>query len=293
MKRACVTGANGFIGGHLVPALQAADWAVVPLARDELATAQLSGIDTLFHLAGLAHAGAQGADREHMFEVNVNQSVNLYRAAVAAGVRRFIWLSSIKVLGDVSASPLSADAPRHPGDDYAQSKAAAEEALLNEPRGETQLCIVRPPLVYGPNVQANFLSLLRAANSPWPLPFKSARAQRAWLGVDNLVDLLLVLANSPAAGEQAIWHVRDAQESSVGELLATLRNIQGRPPGLWSVSPEMALRLGRMFGRAETASRLFEPLRVDMQATERLLGWQPPVTQNQALKQVMAWYQTH
>ena len=291
MKRACVTGSGGFIGGHLVPALHDAGWDVINLTRDEAPTVQLSGIDTVFHLAGLAHAGAQGADRAQMFEVNVDQTVGLYRQAVAAGVGRFVWLSSIKVLGDVSEMPLSPDAPRCPGDIYAQSKAQAEQTLLSEPCGETQLAIVRPPLVYGPGVSANFLSLLRIAASPWPLPFKSANAPRAWVGVDNLVDMLLALANSAENVEQLIWHVRDVEEVGVGQLVTALRDIQGRQPGLWSVDPDLAMKAGKLLKREGVMSRLFDPLRLDMQATETLLGWRPPLTQKQALKQVMAWYQ--
>ena len=303
MKCAAVTGAGGFIGGHLSTALVARDCQVRRIKRTELSTPDLQGVDTLFHLAGLAHAGAQGADRREMFSVNAEQTLALFRKAGEAGVDRFVWLSSIKVLGDVSEHPLTVAAPYQPGDVYAESKAEAERLLLEEAstitRNGTQLSIVRPPLVYGRGVGANFYAMLSAADSSWPLPLKSAQAPRAWLGVDNLVDMLVLLADTNArsksieSNEAKIWHVRDLEESNVRQMISLCRELMSRSAHLWSVSPRIAMMAGALLGRRDMVSRLFQPLRVDMSDTQRQLGWQPPNPQLQQLKQVVAWYQTH
>ena len=176
--RALVTGAGGFIGSHLAPALADAGWQV---------TQELAGVDAVFHLGGLAHGGAQGADAEQLHQVNALDTLNLFQRAVAAGVPLFVWLSSIKVLGDVSSAPFTAADPLAPAGAYARSKAAGERLLQAEAAGSTRLAIVRPPLVYGPRVKANFLQLLQWADRSWPLPLGSATAPRAMVSVDNLV----------------------------------------------------------------------------------------------------------
>lgn len=293
MRCAAVTGASGFIGGHLVSALEKQGWQVRCIPRAGLKAPDLQNVDTLFHLAGLAHAGAQGADRREMFAVNAELTLALYRQAIEADVGRFVWLSSIKVLGDDSEQPLTVEAPYQPGDVYAESKAEAERMLLEQARGHTRLSIVRPPLVYGCGVRANFYALLSAADSSWPLPLKSALAPRAWVGVDNLVDLLLSLADRSENGEQEIWHVRDLEESNVGQMVSDCRELMGRSARLWPVTPKVAMAAGTLLGRKDVISRLFQPLRVDMSATQRELGWQPPYAQSHQLKQVVAWYQTH
>jgi UDP-N-acetyl-alpha-D-quinovosamine dehydrogenase len=308
MSTALVTGAGGFVGRHLVKVLAGADWQIKTLVRNQktpqspnpcaayLAAAepllQAGDVDVVFHLGGLAHAGAQGADEAQMRLVTVDQTLALYRRAVAAGVPRFVWLSSIKVLGDTSAEPLGVNAPYQPGDIYAAAKVQAERALLAEPARDTQLCIVRPPLVYGSGVQANFLSLLQAAGSGWMLPLKSATAPRAWLAVDNLCDFLLLLATREVLPAPQIWHVRDAEQSSVAMMLTSLREMMHKPPALVPVPASIALAVATLLGRRAMAQRLFLPLMVDMTLTQNELGWQPPLSQAQALAQTVTWFQT-
>lgn len=300
-----VTGASGFVGRHLTPGLTAAGCAVQGVVRDQntapelqkvwpslgLIAEDLASVDCVFHLAGLAHAGAQGADHHALLNVNVDQTVNLFRQAVQAGVRRFVWLSSIKVLGDQSDRPLPVTAPYAPADDYAASKTAAEQQLLAEPAGGTQLCIVRPPLVYGEGVQANFLSMLGYALSGWPLPLKSAVAPRAWLSVHNLINLLLHMREAELP-DQSIWHVRDAEETSVANMLSCMARCANRDLHLWPLPPGLALALASLIGKHDMAARLFQPLQVDMSATQSMLGWQPPIPQQQAINEVVAWYLT-
>lgn len=289
MSTAWVTGANGFIGAHLVRALGEAGWQVERPARD---IALNKRVDAVYHLAGLAHARARGVGEAEMFAGNVDRTLASYRRAVEQGVGRFVWLSSIKVLGDSSPEPLKVDAPYRPGDVYARSKAAAEEALLAEPCGDTDLCIVRPPLVYGPGVGANFLSLAKAALSGWPLPLQSAIAARAWVGVHNLVDLLMLLAQRETLPEPRVWHVRDDEQSSVREMIALLAAAAGRPVRRWALNPTIALAAGKLVGRKDAAARLFLPFPVDMTPTTDVLGWRPPHTQAREIDEVIQWYLT-
>ena len=287
-----VTGASGFIGGHLTQHLCANGWQVIPVSRQQPLSAEaLRNTDVVFHLAGLAHSGAMDADRQKMFNVNVAMSLELYRQAVAAGVGRFVFLSSIKVLGDVSATPLTEEDPYQPGDLYAESKVAAEHALLQEPCGQTELCVVRPPLVYGPGVGANFFALLRWSTSGWPLPLGSATSPRAWLGIDNLTDYLQHIATAALCGRR-IWHVRDNEQTPVRDLLIELRRLNGQPPRLLRVNTELAMAIGYLTGRKQTLMRLFCPLPVDMSSSAAALNWQPPHTQQQQLTKVLDWFQT-
>jgi len=289
MNSAWVTGAGGFIGRHLVPALRQRGWQVDVAARG---ASLHEPVHTVFHLAGIAHAGAQGSGREEMFAVNVDATLRLYREALAVGVKRFIWLSSIKTLGDSSLEPLTVDAPYRAGDVYAQSKVAAEQQLLAAEAPTTDLCIVRPPLVYGAGVQANYLSLLRASLCGWPLPLRSATAERAWVGVHNLVDLMILLAQIECLPAQRIWHVRDEEQASVREMVTQLAAQAGRPSRLWPLHPKLALAIGWLLGRGAMASRLFTPLRVDMSQTSKLLGWRAPRTQAQEIDEVVQWFLT-
>ena len=290
MATAVVTGASGFIGSHLVPALQGLGWMVVTPERGQAAQA-LAAADTVFHLAGMAHANAQGGSEQDLLRVNVEDTLTLYRQSVAAGVGRFIWLSSIKALGDVSDRPFTPNDTPAPGDAYGHSKAAAEAALLAEPPSDTALHIVRPPLVYGPGVKANFLSLIRFACSPWPLPLAGATAPRAWVGVNNLIDLLLRLASDPAVAS-AIWHVRDAEQTSVRDMLLHIGDLWGRRPRLFALPEGLLMAGAGLLDRRDMAQRLLCPLQVDMQATQSVLGWQPPLSQMEELTRVVTWYRT-
>lgn len=306
MTRAVISGASGFVGRHLVAHLKDLGWQVEALAVEPSATAaavpgldaaygwdQLPAwddVDVVFHLGGLAHANV-AAPVKRLYEVNVEQTIALYRHARERGVGQFVWLSSVKALGDVSVEPLTVNSPTQPTDPYGQSKALAERALMAEDAGTTVLSIVRPPLIYGPGVKANFLRLLSWAERGWPLPLARATSPRSWLAVDNLADFLVQLTTVDAAREAQIWHVRDVEETSVADLLRQLGELLGRRVRLWPVHAGMALSLSRLIGQGRVAERLFCPLQLDVSATERLLGWHAPMAQREALAKVTAWYQ--
>lgn len=297
MPVALVTGANGFVGTHLVRALEQHGWQVHKVDRHaSLDQYELSRQDVVFHLAALAHAGAQNADETTMMTVNAEQTELRYQQACSAGVGHFVWLSSIKVLGDASARPLTIDDPYAPGDSYARSKVRGEELLLAAAdQAQTdqppQLSIVRPPLVYGPGVSANFLSLWRAAMSPWPLPLAAAKAPRAWLGIDNLVSFLLMRVATHADLSATLWHVCDTEQSSVSEWVINLRARVNRNANLWPLPVTFIKAAASVLGKQRLASRLFDPLPVDDSISRQLLSWAPPFTQQQQLEKVYTWYQ--
>ncbi len=303
-KTILVTGASGFIGQHLLRTLEASGYNTVALTRGGQSgetSRVVTGIDQVnlaeiacvIHLAGLAHAGAQNASTNTMHEVNVDASRRLFQQALDARVPRFVWLSSIKVLGDVAEQPLHIDAPYQPGDIYAESKMKAECALLQELNDSqkaeyTPLAIVRPPLVYGTGVKANFLSMLRWGSCGWPLPLRHASAPRSWVAVENLVSLLMKLISYH--GPQTIWHVRDEEETSVAGMLRRIASLSNQTDRLFGIPISLLSMAARVVGRTEDAQRLLAPLRIDMDATRQALDWSPPVSQANAMREVVSWY---
>ncbi|MEQ8693458.1 MAG: NAD-dependent epimerase/dehydratase family protein [Pseudomonadales bacterium] len=300
-----MTGSSGFIGGHLVAALRTRGWQVSEVSRaaqgtgradfSQVQTAMLADVDVVFHLAGLAHAGAVQRDQAELMQVNATATREIFAACMAAGVSRFIWLSSIKVLGECAAEPLVVEAPLAPKGAYAESKAAGERALLDAaaqlaPQAD-RLAIVRPPLVYGAGVKANFRALVKWGLSGWPLPLAQVRQRRAWVAVENLISLLLALANQDLHG-QVVWHVADDEQTSVSDILYSIARLGNKHSRQWPLPIGVLRALARAAGQADMAQRILEPLRVDVSQSKTLLGWQPVMTQEQALEEVVRWYQT-
>jgi len=255
--------------------------ALGPAATEARMRDALAGVDTVIHLAAIAH---RTADPAALDQVNARWPVRLYEAAVGAGVADFVFLSTLKVLGDVSDAPLSESDAYRPGDAYARSKVQAEIGLRSA-AGSSTLTIVRPPLVYGPGVKANFLALLRVA--AWgargvPLPFGGARAPRSLIGVHNLCSLI-----RRAIGEEGIVHGADPEDLTVASLLERLgaRRLVDMPPRL------MRSLLG-LSGRQAVYERLFLPLQIDRCASMRRLGWVPPFTTDEQLEETLAWFRS-
>ena len=304
MKTAVVTGANGFVGRHLCGELVRRGWQVRVITRGEAPAAtlrldvaldadcvdlaaRLAGADAVYHLAGIAHERIAQADPDRLWPLTLMPPAVCLRPADQAGVPQVVWLSSIKVLGDVSQRPLRPNDPYRPGDAYARSKVHAEQALQDFPANIAHLAIVRPPLVYGSGVGGNFLRLLRWVNSGVPLPLAAAAGLRSMVGVDNLCDLLLRLG-APMAG---IFHVADRDDLSVAQLIGMLCEALQRPNRLWPVSDGLLAGVARLAGRAEFHSRLFDSLQVDQSDTAQALGWQPPHTNQQQLQLAATWFQ--
>jgi UDP-glucose 4-epimerase len=246
-----------------------------------------TGLDVVFYLAAVAHERVARADAAQLRQVNVDTPIRWLRSADQAGAARFVWLSSIKALGDVSREPLRVDAPYRPGDAYGRSKAEAEQALLSMSLARTSLAVVRPPLVYGPGVSGNFASLLRWSLSGLPLPFEGAAAPRSMVGVGNLCDLLIRLG----AGGEGIYHVADERDWTVAELIAEIRRLADLPPRLFTVPASVLRVMAAAVGRSGVYERLFEPLRVDQSETRTRLGWEPRWSATEQLKETVTWFQ--
>lgn len=309
MSVSLLVGAGGFVGRHLRAELEArgehvavvstqpglSSWGGLRLLEDDPGRieSRLEGVARIYFVGGVAHGAAlEGDAAEVLSRVNVEAPLRWLRAADRAGVARFVWLSSIKVLGDVSQRPLVPEDPYQPGDAYARSKVAAEQALRGQSRDATALAIVRPPLVYGPGVGANFLRLLRWADAATPLPLATARAPRSLLSVANLCDALCRLGEASGDGAEGVFHVADRESVSVAELLSRLRRLCGRAPHLWPL-PRPVLKSGAaLTGMRSTYQRLFEPLEVDSTKLQTDLGWSPRQSLDEALQETVTWYRT-
>jgi nucleoside-diphosphate-sugar epimerase len=289
-----VTGATGFVGRHLVAGL-GRGWRVRALVRAPLRIEgtesivigdlraprdldrALHGVDVVVHAAAMAH-GAGRTDQE-MDEVNHRATVRLAERARAAGVRRFVFLSSVRAqTGPYAAVPLDEAMPPAPADSYGRAKLAAEHGLDGVGLDWVAL---RPVIVYGDGVGANMGALFRLARSPWPLPFGAIHARRSLLAVENLVDAVDVVAKAPGPMRRPFL-VADTDPLDLGQMIRAIREGYDRAPGLVSVPrPFLALGFG-LLGNSEAWARLDQPLVV---VTDRLraLGWAPRIASDAGL----------
>lgn len=249
----------------------------------------LAGVDCVVHLAARVHVmHERAADPLAEFrKVNVDGSLALARQAVAAGVRRFIFVSSIKVNGEGTAPgrPFAADDALAPADAYGISKLEAERSLLAlAAEAGMQMVIIRPVLVYGPGVKANFRSMMSWLSKGVPLPLGAIHNRRSLVALDNLVDLILTCMNHLAAAGQ-VFLVSDGEDLSTTELLRRMGAALGRPARLLPVPAAWLDGAARLLGKGAVAQRLCGSLQVDIEKTRRLLDWTPPVTVDAALRE--------
>lgn len=311
-----VTGATGFVGRALCAALikggpirivvrnaageSPADG--VDVVRGELSatadwSAAMAGVVAVVHCAARVHVMNDDAvdPLAEFRRINVEGSLQLARQAAAAGVRRFVFLSSIKVNGEQTdpGRPFTADQAPGPLDPYGISKMEAEAALRALAR-ETGMAVViiRPPLVYGPAVKGNFLAMMRALWRGIPLPLGAVTAnRRSLVALDNLVDLIVTCIDHPAAANQTFL-VSDAEDLSTAALLRRMGQQLGRPARLLPV-PVGVLRLAAtLLGRPGIAQRLCGSLEVDIDKTRHLLGWSPPLSVDEGLRRTAAHWMT-
>lgn len=210
--------------------------------------------------------------------VNVHGTLNLAAQAAQAGVRRFVFISSIKVNGEQTliGSPFTEQSIPSPEDPYGVSKCEAELGLMDlAATSSMEIVIIRPPLIYGPGVKGNLLSLLKLAKSGLPLPLGAVRNLRSMIYLGNLVDLILKCIDSPAAANQ-VFLASDAHDISTSELLRLIRNEMGLPHRLVPVPPAILYMLGQLSGKRAVVDRLCGSLQVDCSKARQLLGWQPP-----------------
>lgn len=314
--RMLITGATGFVGRALVAqaagtgsiAVRAAvrgtrrdlpvgieAMLVGDMSTDTNWRRALTGMDVVVHLAARVHVMSETAadPLEEFRRVNVAGTLHLARQAAELGVKRFVFLSSAKVNGEGSAvegvRPGTGAGPYResdlpaPEDAYGISKHEAELGL-RELGAETgmSVTIIRPPLVYGPGVQANFLALMRAVARGTILPFGSVHNRRSLVALDNLVDFILTCVKHPAAANETFL-VSDGEDLSTTELIRGLAVAVGRPTRLVSVPASVLRIVATLLGKREVARRLLGSLQVDISKARRVLNWMPPIRVNEGL----------
>lgn len=311
-----VTGATGFVGKAVVQRLLAEDQSrcvAVAVRRDDRRWPErvlprvtgdlepsidwsmaLADVSAIVHCAARVHVMADTAANplEEFRRVNVHGALNLARQAAMAGVLRFVFVSSVKVNGEATqpGQRFTADDAPAPLDAYGISKMEAEQGLRGI-AAETgmEVVIIRPPLVYGPGVKANFQAMMRWLARGVPLPLGAINNRRSMVALDNLVDLIVTCIDHPAAANQTFL-VSDGEDLSATQLLQRLGRALGKPARLIPV-PAMLLKVGAaLVGKPAIAQRLCGSLQVDISKTQQLLGWTPPLSVDEGLKKAAEEY---
>jgi UDP-glucose 4-epimerase len=311
-KRVAVTGASGFVGRALCRILVAEGHTVVGVTRsaerlagsvaaritglDDAAglRAAFEGADAVVHLAARVHVMSETAlDPQAEFRrVNVDGTRAVLAATRESGAGQFVFVSSIKVNGDAREAPYSeADTPR-PTDPYGQSKLDAE-AAIRAGAGKMSWTVIRPPLVYGPEVGGNFRRLLRLAGlaSRWPLPLGGIDNLRSMIFVDNLAAAIAAAIARPAARERTFL-VSDDHDVGVSELLQRLAVDLGGRPRLFRAPVSLIHQAGRLLGREADIDRVFGTLRVNSNLIQSTLQWRPPVALDDGLGVTARWWRS-
>lgn len=302
-----LTGITGFLGNHLVNELNSrlvVNLTAVVRRRVEIPDVYIvktQGLDAstdwsspLANQQVVIHAAA----RAHIMKdevpdplveyrrVNVEGTLNLARQAAAAGVKRFVFISSIKVNGELTplGQPFKAADTPAPEDAYGLSKWEAEQGLWNvQQETGMEVVIIRPPLVYGPGVKGNFASMMKLVAKGLPLPLGAIHNQRSLVALDNLVDLIITCIDHPAAANQ-VFLAGDGQDLSTTELLRGVADAMGKPARLVPVPAGLLMFGATLLGKKAVAQRLLGSLQVDISKARELLGWEPPVSLEEGLK---------
>jgi len=317
MKKILITGATGFIGQAVTTELLKQSYNVHATVRvpsptlpkavqrhiiGDLTTltnklSVLDDTDVIIHLAARAHIMDETANDPltEFRKVNTTATLNLARQAAAAGVQRFIFISSIKVNGETTppdqAFKTEIDTP--PCDPYALSKYEAEQGLLSLAQNtKMEVVIIRPPLVYGPGVKANFASLIKWLNKGIPLPFGAIDNQRSLLAVDNLSSFIILCIDHPKAANE-IFLIADGEDISTTELLQKIAQALHKKARLLPVPVYWMSFIAQLIGKQAINSRLFASLQADSSKAKDLLGWQPISTMDEQLSKIAEDYHTN
>ena len=298
----CITGANGFVGRRLYRTIvEKTDHTPQAVVRNNSVFTDLNaskvfsigpdtdwseilrGQDLVIHCAALT-TGTNATEYE---QVNVLGTLNLASQAVTSGVKRFIFISSIKVCGEVTYErPFKFSDSPGPKDLYGQSKYKAEQGLLQISADTSmEVVIIRPPVVYGEGVKGNFRLLERLLATSLPLPFGSVSNQRSFCALHNLVDLILVCIDHPRAGNQ-IFLVSDDEDLSTKELVSKLGRAINKPARMFPCPVELLKIILKFIAKPEVAGRLFENLQLDISHTKNTLDWHPPISVDNGLSEL-------
>jgi nucleoside-diphosphate-sugar epimerase len=314
MTRVLVSGATGFVGqqlceqlarvGFVVRAALRTDRAVPVCIAEKIVCGNINGatqwstalenVDFVVHAAARTHVLHDTPVNTRLYvETNADGTQALAAESARRGVRRFIYLSSVKVNGEGSAQrAYRADDEPRPQDAYGRSKWLAEQRLWETvAAAPMQAAVVRSPLVYGPGVRANFLRLLRCVDRERFLPLGAVRNQRSLVSIWSLCDLLIRLLEHPAASGRT-WMVSDGEDVSTPELVRRIARAMDRSARLVSVPPQLLRMTGGLLGKGSEVRRLCGSLTVDIAPTRARLGWSPPVSMDEALARTVSWYQS-
>jgi len=306
-----VVGASGFVGRQLCPLLSAHGFDVTAVVREpgsgapfsefvigDIASTPnwsqgLAGVNVVVHLAARVHVmnDESGSPLREYRKVNTDSTMHLAKSAVAAGVQRFIYLSTIKVLGEQTGDqPFGPDDPPAPVDPYALSKYEAEQRLAELGRQSgMEIVIIRPPLVYGPGVGGNVLTAFDLVTKGYPLPLGMIHNKRSMVSVSNLCDLIMRTLDHPGATGRPLL-VADGEDLSTGEFFKLIGQSLDRSARVFPV-PEFLLKGGgAILGRLAAIGRLTQSLQVDASATCTRLDWQPPMTPDDEMTRTAQWY---
>lgn len=298
-----ITGFSGFVGSKLSQTLLDKELVLLGRHKPEICphpfyhyefSAQsrcddaVKGVDVVIHCAARVHMMDENSSDplEAFRQINTLGTLNLAKQAAAAGVKRFIFLSSIKVNGEstVNGKPFRFDDKPQPEDSYAISKAEAE-AGLRQIALETgmEVVIIRPPLVYGNGVKANFAAILKLAQKNLPLPLGSIYNKRSLVALENLVDLIVTCVDHPMAANQTFL-VSDDHDVSTTELLKLMTYASGKKPLLLPVPVYLLKLAGKLTGKQAVIDRLCGNLQLDIRHTKKTLGWKPPITVEEGVR---------
>lgn len=297
----CVTGASGFVGQVLCESLATTKHSQIKIAisKTELSPSRIGsypwaeavkGCDVVIHLAARVHVMRDVAvdPLVEFRKVNVEKTLALANQAAQSGVKRFIFISSVKVNGEFTdhGSVFRADDTPAPQDAYGISKMEAEVGLRSiAAQTGMEVVIIRPPLVYGPGVKANFAAMVRWLQRGLPLPLGAIDNRRSLVALDNLVDLIVRCIDHPAAANRTFM-VSDGEDVSTTELLKKMAYALDIPARLIPVPQKLMVWGTQLFNRPDIAQRLFSSLQVDIGSTRQLLDWTPPLSMDEGLAQV-------
>ncbi|HAU1184106.1 TPA: NAD-dependent epimerase/dehydratase family protein, partial [Legionella pneumophila] len=312
MAKILITGATGFIGRSLVPALlsEGHDVRCAVLQPDSTLQAEqivinnlevhtdwtdaLRNVEIVIHLAARVHIMKEyvTSSLDEYCKINSIATKNFAEQAAQNNVKRFIFLSTIKVHGESSQNslPFSEDCRTQPEDPYAKSKLFAEQ-YIQEICQNTRMdfVILRPPLVYGPYVKANFLRILQLVDKKWPLPFGSIYNKRTFIYIDNLVSAISAVVSEPSAANQA-YLVADDSSWSLTQLVQTLSRKMNTKLFLIPIPVQILIFLFKLCGLKNINTRLFSSLEVSNEKIKSQLGWTPPVSSIDGLEKTVKWY---
>lgn len=313
MKRILITGANGFIGKMLTSSLAGENYLIRQGVRSPSLDAtnrhieqvpfeltdesgwgrQLDGVDVVVHLAAHVHIRGDHSSAIEFDKLNAEGTRRLAEQAASFGAQKFVFLSTAKVLGEKTITPFHpADRP-DPSGPYARSKLQAERYLTAIATEKNLTCvIVRPPLVYGPAVRANFLKLMQLVQLGLPLPLRGIKNRRSMVNIWNLCSFLTRCIEAPTTGVMPL-HVSDGHAVSTPDLIRLIGKAMGRQPRLFPASRELLLTLGRIVGREDEVLRLTDSLELAVEESFARLNWEPAVPLGTGIDRTVRWFLEH